>query len=175
MNLSNFRLSHFSMVGAAVLFLVALESAPSLAQTSGAQATNFTIRDINGQHLRLGDFNKKVVVLDFWATWCKPCIVELRHLEKLYQKYQSQGLVVIGVSMDGPETQANVKPAVQKYGLNFPIAIDRESTVVKLYNPKHAAPFSVFIKDGKIIGTREGFQVSDLPAIEKEIQQLLKK
>jgi peroxiredoxin len=141
---------------------------------SGGTATNFTLRDLNGKHLRLSDFKENLLLMSFWATWCKPCLVELKHLEKLYGKYKKKGFVVLGISMDGPETQASVKPTVQRYKLSFPIAIDRETRVVKFYNPKHAAPFSVLIRKGKVVKTRESFQVSDLPAIEKEIQDNLR-
>ncbi len=156
------------LLGMALLLVL-----PANAGGAGGTATNFTIRDLNGKHLRLSDFSKNVVLMSFWATWCKPCLAELRHLEKLYQKYRGKGFVVLAISMDGPESQAGVKPLVQKYRLSFPVAIDKETRVVKLYNPKHAAPFSVLIRRGKVVRTRETFQVSDLPAIEKEIQDLL--
>jgi peroxiredoxin len=141
---------------------------------AGARATNFTVRDLQGKHLRLSDFDQKVVLMDFWATWCKPCLAELKHLEKFYAKYKSKGFVVLAVSMDGPETQAKVKPVVQSYGLTFPVVIDKDGQIVKLYNSKHAAPFLVMLKRGNVIKTREGFQVGDLPAVEKEIQDLLR-
>ena len=149
-------------------------AAPADAGEPGGGATNFTVRDLNGKHVRLSDFHKNVLLMSFWATWCKPCIVELRHLEKLYQKYKAKGFVVLAVSMDGPETQAGVKPIVQTNRLTFPVVVDRETRIVKLYNPKHAAPFSLLFKKGKLLRTREGFQVSDLPAIEREIQGLLR-
>lgn len=154
----------------AALLILSL-SLPALA---GNKATNFTVRDIKGKYLRLSDFNKRVVLMNFWATWCKPCLVELRHLQKLYKKYKSKGFVVLAVSMDGPETRAKVKPFIRRYKLTYPVVVDKESRIVKLYNPKNSAPFSVFIKKGKVVKTREGFQVSDLPAIEKEIAGLLK-
>ncbi len=135
----------------------------------GATATNFTVRDINGKYLHLSDYRNKTVLMSFWATWCKPCLVELRHLEKIYRKYKNKGFVVLAVSLDGPETRAKVKPMIKHYKLTFPVAIDESSHIVRLYNPKKAAPFSVIIKKGKIIKKREGFQLSDLPSIEKEI------
>lgn len=160
---------------ASIVLAALLVLAPSGATAKeGGNVTNFTLRDLNGKHLRLSDFAKNVLLMSFWATWCKPCLVELKHLEKLYGKYKKKGFVVLGISMDGPETQANVKPTVQQYKLSFPIAIDRETRVVKYYNPKHAAPFSVLIRKGKVVKTRESFQVSDLPAIEKEIQDNLR-
>jgi peroxiredoxin len=158
----------------AVLSLISILALSPSTRAAGGGSTNFTVRDLNGKHVRLSDYNKNVLLMSFWATWCKPCIVELRHLEKLYQKYKSKGFVVLAVSMDGPETQANVKPVIQNYRLTFPVVIDHETRIVKLYNTKHAAPFSVLLKKGKQIKTREGFQVSDLPTIEREIQSLLK-
>ncbi len=155
------------------VLLVASLLAPALAHAEST-ATNFTLRDLGGKHIRLSDYGKNVVLMSFWATWCKPCITELRHLQKLYDKHKGKGFVVLAISMDGPESQAGVKPVVQKYGLSFPVAVDKETKVVKLYNPKHAAPFSVTLRRGKVVRTRESFQVSDLPAIEKEIQDLLR-
>lgn len=147
---------------------------PIMAHATDNKSTNFTVRDLKGKHLRLSDFKHQLVLMAFWATWCKPCLVELQHLEKLYQKYKGKGLIVLGVSIDSPESQASVKPMVQRYNLSFPIVIDRETRIVKLYNPKHAAPFTVMLKQGKKIKSREGFQLSDLPMIEKELQELLR-
>ena len=143
----------------------------------GDQAPRFTLREladdsksVNSQSL----FGGKTTLLSFFATWCKPCLIELKHLQKLYKKYKSKGFVVLAVSMDGPETRAKVKPLVKRYKLTFPVVIDKETRIVKLYNPKNAAPFSVFIKKGKVTKTREGFQVSDLSAIEQEVKDLIK-
>ena len=157
---------------AVVAFSVLVALSP--ASADARKATNFTVRDVNGRYVRLSDFGDKVVLMSFWATWCKPCLVELKHLQKLYKKYRSKGFVVLAVSMDGPETRAKVKPFVKRYKLRYPVVVDSETRVVKLYNPKHAAPFSVLLKKGRVVKSREGFQVSDLPAIEKEIRDLLK-
>lgn len=157
----------------ALILSTLLTLAASLPARAGGKATNFTVRDINGKYVRLSDFKKQAVLMNFWATWCKPCLVELKHLQKLYDKYRSKGFVVLAVSMDGPETAAKVKPFIKRYKLTFPVVIDTETSIVKLYNSKHAAPFSVFLKKGRVVRTREGFQVSDLPAIEKEIKDLL--
>lgn len=153
--------------------LVAVTCLPQLA-AAGDKATNFTVRDLNGKYVRLSDFSKQVVLMNFWATWCKPCLVELKHLQKLYDKYKAKGFVVLAVSMDGPETQAKVKPFVRRYKMTFPVVIDKETRVVKLYNPKHSAPYSVLLKQGRVVKRREGFQLSDLPAIEKEIKEQLR-
>ena len=154
----------------ATLLLTSLLSAAVLAK---GKTTNFTVRDLKGKYIRLSDFKDKSVVMSFWATWCKPCIKELKHLEKLYKKYKSRGFVVLAISIDGPESRAKVKPFVKRYKWSFPVAIDKDTRVVKLYNPKRAIPFNVLLRRGKIIGTREGFRVSDLQAIEEEIKKAL--
>jgi len=120
------------------LDIVCLLAFSSRVHAQKGAATNFTIRDLAGRHLHLSDFKKNVVLMSFWATWCKGCTGKPRHLEKLYQKYKAKGFVVLAISMDGPESQANVKPVVQCYNLTFPVAIDREPMVVKLYNPTQA-------------------------------------
>lgn len=143
--------------------------------SGAADAPNFTVRDLAGKHVRLTDFRgKKLLYLTFWATWCKPCLAELKHIRKLHEKFQSQGFAVLAVSLDTPETRAKVKGTVQRYKLKFPVVVDDEGQLVKLYNPKRTLPFSVTIKGGKITGTRATFQVSDVPLIEKEIRDALK-
>lgn len=139
------------------------------------KAPSFTVRDLVGKHVRLTDFRgKKLLYLTFWATWCKPCLAELKHLRKLYAKYEGKGFAVLAVSLDTPETRAKVKGTVQRYKLKFPVVVDDEGQLVKLYNPKRTLPFSVMIKGGKIAGTRATFQVSDVPLIEKEIRAALR-
>lgn len=160
------------MRGAVLLICLSLLGAGTA--LAGGKATNFTVRDIKGKRVRLSDFKNKLVYMSFWATWCKPCLIELKHLQKFYDKYKKRGFVVLAVSMDGPESRAKVKPIVRRYRLKFPVVIDKETRIVKLYNPKRSAPFSVLISRGRVVKTREGFQVSDLPAVEKEIVDHLK-
>ena len=152
---------------------VALLGGAALAD-KGTKATNFTVRDIKGKTVRLSDYKDKALILSFWAVWCKPCLVELKFLNKMYKKYKGQGFEMLAISIDGPETQARVKPLVRSKKFKFPVAIDKNKRIVKLYNPKNAAPYSVFINKGVVIKKREGFQVSEKKEIEKEIQEMLK-
>ncbi|MCB9556200.1 MAG: TlpA family protein disulfide reductase [Deltaproteobacteria bacterium] len=137
------------------------------------QATNFTLRSLKGDFIRLSDYKDKVVYLAFWATWCKPCLTELKHLERFYKKYQRNGLVVLGISIDTPETRARVRTVVGRYKLTFPVAIDSESQVVNLYNKKRALPFSALFRKNQLHSKRTAFQVGDLPQIESEIRKAL--
>jgi peroxiredoxin len=137
-------------------------------------ATNFTLKDIKGKYLRLSDYRKKVVFLNLWTTCCSNGRKMLRHLEKLHRKYKKRGFVVLAISMDGPETRSKVVPTVKRYKLTFPVAIDKDSRVVKLYNPKRVVPFSLLLVRGKLRKTWEGFQTSDLGGMERAIRQALK-
>ncbi len=146
---------------------------PSL--VAGAPASDFTLRDLDGRQVHLSDFGGKVVLLDFWATWCTPCAAELPQLEALYQKNKDQGLVVRGIDMDGPESVAQVVPFARRYNLTFPTLLDEETRVVNVYNPKRVAPMTVLIdRRGIIARVRNGYNAGDEKLIADDVASLLK-
>jgi peroxiredoxin len=136
---------------------------------------DFTLRDTTGRTVRLSDhLGKKVILLNFWATWCVPCAAELPHLQRLYEAHKDEGLIVLAISMDGPESIANVAPQARRYGLTFPVLLDEETRVVGAYNPKGAAPFNVLIdRSGAIVKTREGYSAGDEVSMAADIQAIL--
>jgi peroxiredoxin len=140
-----------------------------------AQATDFTLKDVNGRTVRLSDYlGKTVVLLDFWATWCVPCEAELPHLEKLYEGQKDKGFVVLGIAMDGPETVAQVAGFARRYALKFPVLLDQETKVVGIYNPKRTAPLSILIdKKGQIFRVRSGYVAGDEKLITDDVSKLL--
>ena len=135
------------------------------------QVADFTLETIDGKTVHLSDYvGKKVVLLDFWATWCEPCLAAMPHLQNMYEAHGSDGFVVLSISMDGPETIAEVRSYVQRQGLSFPVLLDEESRAVSLYNPRRSAPYSVLIaRDGTILHKRDGYQPGDEIEIEKEV------
>ncbi|HEX8951906.1 MAG TPA: TlpA disulfide reductase family protein [Polyangia bacterium] len=142
---------------------------------AGAPASDFTLRDLDGRQVHLSDFGGKVVLLDFWATWCVPCAAELPQLEKLYQERKGDGLVVLGIAMDGPESVAQVVPFSRRYGLTFPTLLDEETRVVNVYNPKRVAPMTVLIdKRGIIARVRNGYNAGDEKLIADDVANLVK-
>ena len=143
--------------------------------SQGSRARDFALRDIDGRTVHLSDYlGKDVIVISFWATWCAPCITEQPHLERIYQSYKDQGLVVLGVSMDGPESIAEVAPHARRYHLTYPILLDEETRVVGMLNPKRAAPFTMIIaRDGTIAYTHEGYSSGDEITIEDKVKELL--
>jgi peroxiredoxin len=142
---------------------------------AGAQASDFTLRDLDGKQVHLSDFGGKVVLLDFWATWCAPCAAELPQLEALYERKMNDGFVVLGIAMDGPESVAQVVPFARRYNLTFPTLLDEETRVVNVYNPKRVAPMTVLIdRRGIIARVRNGYNAGDEKLIADDVANLLK-
>lgn len=141
----------------------------------GAQATDFTLRDLEGRQVQLSDYlGKNVVLINFWATWCLPCQAELPLLQQIYDKHKDKGLVILAVSMDGPETVAQVPGHAQRYGLSFPVLLDEETKVVAAYNPKRTAPLTVEIdRRGQIARIRSGYSAGDEKLIQDDVESLL--
>jgi len=104
------------------LYLASRHTAPkSPPSASGNLAPDFSVTDIDGKKLSLSDYRGKVVLLDFWATWCSPCREEIPHFVEMQNKYGPQGFQVIGISMD--DDAKPVREFYQKYNLNYPVAI----------------------------------------------------
>jgi peroxiredoxin len=96
-------------------------------------------------------------------------------LDALYRARQALGFVVLGVSIDGPGSTADVQAAVARLGVSFPILLDQESRAVALYNPRASAPFSVLIgRDGAVLAQREGYTTGSGDALERDIDAALR-
>jgi peroxiredoxin len=143
--------------------------------TVTASLPDFELDTLGGETLRLSDqLGKKVILLDFWATFCDPCLLAMPHLNDLYKKYESQGFVILGVSVDGPESLSRVRSEVRKMGVEFPILLDPETEALALYNPKTSAPYSILIdRQGNIVKKKEGFSPADVPVLEQAIADAL--
>src|SRR5207247_1009810 len=91
---------------------------------SGARAPDFQLDALDGSTVRLGDhLGREVVLLDFWATFCEPCLAAMPHLDALYRRQKARGFLVLGVSIDGPETLAQVRATASRLGVTFPVLL----------------------------------------------------
>lgn len=112
-------------------------------------APDFTLKDANGKPVRLSDFRGKAVILDFWATWCGPCKVEIPWFIEFQRKYKDRGLVVLGVA-SGDEEWSVVRPFADKIKINYPVVLGNDTTA-DLYGGIEALPTTFLIdRDGRI-------------------------
>jgi thiol-disulfide isomerase/thioredoxin len=111
---------------------------------------NFTVKDIDGKDVRLSQYRGKVVLVNFWATWCKPCRIEIPTLSALYRDYKDQGFVVLGISVDS-EVPA-IKPFARVMKMNYPVLVGAgHEELGDAFGPFIGFPTSVLVKrDGAV-------------------------
>ena len=132
-------------------------------------APDFSLTDLSGRNFRLSDYRGKVIVLDFWATWCDPCKQEIPHFIELQARYAAQGLQVLGVSMDDDEPP--VRQFQQQYKMNYPVAMGSPK-LADQYGGILGLPITFVIdRKGRITARHVG--ATDASVIEAEIQKLL--
>jgi cytochrome c biogenesis protein CcmG/thiol:disulfide interchange protein DsbE len=132
---------------------------------------SFTLKDVNNKDVRLAAFKGKVIVLDFWATWCGPCKIEIPGFVDLQNRYGHDGLQVIGVSVD--DTLEQLKPYVSTMKMNYPVlqGLGHED-VQEAFGPIWGIPVTVVIsRDGRICAKHTG--MSSKESFEKQIKSLL--
>jgi peroxiredoxin len=118
-------------------------------------APDFTLKDADGKPVRLSDYKGKVVLLDFWATWCGPCKIEIPWFVDLERKNKDRGFAVLGVSMDDEGWEV-VKPFVAELKVNYRVVIGNDSTA-QLYGGIDALPTTFLIdREGKIAAVHIG-------------------
>lgn len=142
---------------------------------SKGSAPEFTLPSIDGSNVSLSDYlGKKVILIDFWATTCQPCLVEMPHVVSMYEKFKDRGFVVLAVAGDGPETRAQVSAEVHAKKMTFPVLLDEETSVIARYSPKKDMPFWVLIdKNGNVVKKKNGYDPGDEVKLAEEIEKLL--
>lgn len=143
----------------------------------GHAAPDFTAPDVQGRPVRLADFRgKRVVLLNFWATWCVPCRLEMPTIEQAYGDYKARGLAILAVSIDVghlPVVAANVAQFMEELKLTFPALLDPEMEVARRYGV-FGIPTTFLIDREGIIRAREpGFRDWTTPDSRKKLEELL--
>jgi peroxiredoxin len=134
-----------------------------------AAAPNFLLQDLDGKPLDLASYRGKIVLLDFWATWCTPCRDEIPHFVEFQDKYREQGFQVIGISMD--DDPKPVRQFYQRFKMNYPVAVGNEE-VAQTYGGVLGLPITFLIsRDGRIAAKYVG--AVEMPSIEQGIRSLL--
>jgi peroxiredoxin len=157
-----------------LIFLLAfgvvwMQSAKYEPLTVGKVAPDFELPDLGDKTMRLSDFRGKVVFLNFWATWCKPCREEMPSMEVLYKNFERDGLVVLAVSIDRVTTKKDIPPFVKSLSLTFPVLVDSWGQTDKRYKLMGVPETYIIDQDGvlreKIIGPRDWTLLDNLKVV----------
>ena len=137
--------------------LDAFEKAGVTEFTEGQRGPAFRLRTFPGAgDVSLEDFEDKLVILNFWATWCTPCTVEMPTLEALWQEYRARGLVVVGVSVDRGTPRGFLEPYIKHYGLTFPVLLDSHLEAAKAWRVSSLPATFIVKAGGDVVGMAVG-------------------
>jgi len=159
---------------------MAADADPYSTPLNGQQAANFTLQDLNGKEVSLASYKGKPLVVDFWATWCGPCKIEIPWLEKLQDQYANQGLAIIGISADDLDKddpaklfteKREISDFATKMHINYPVLLDADA-IADSYGGVDSLPTTFFIdRTGKIVASTVGLASRD--EIEADIQKAI--
>ncbi len=136
-------------------FLLILPTCAAAQETAAPAALE--LRSLDGEKRCLADYRGKIVVLNFWATWCVPCREEMPLLDKLYREYKDRGVVVIGASLDAKATEARIAPFVRELKLTFPVWKGAEFAHVQQLTRGNALPATAIVdREGRIVARITG-------------------
>ena len=157
-----------------ILALIILFSVSATAQVKeGENAPNFTLKNLDGKEINLNQFRGKHVLINFWATWCGPCKIEMPSLEALYERFKDRNFVLLAISND--MFGANiVKPFVKAHNINFPVLLDQRLKVSNAFGVVSLPTTFMIDPQGKIIGALFGAEDWATPSNILYFENLLK-
>ena len=150
---------------------IALLACTAVAQ---AGAPNFQLADLDGRKVALAaSLQQGPVLLNFWATWCKPCMEELKSIQHFYQTYSDSGMAVLTVCEDEPKTTAQVKSTVRGKRYTFPVLLDPDGEVMRAYGLSEVPGLFLIDTARTIVYRHSGYKPGDENAVEREILKCL--
>jgi cytochrome c biogenesis protein CcmG/thiol:disulfide interchange protein DsbE len=143
---------------------------PAIPQAPVRELPDLVLQNLEGRDVPLRSFRGKILLVDFWATWCGPCEESIPHLIKLQERYRARGLQVLGIALDVDGARV-VAPFVKKHGMNYPVLLGDEATT-RAFGGILGVPTSfLFDREGKVVKRFVG--VVDHQAYEAVIRKLL--
>ncbi len=135
---------------------------------------DFKLKNLEGERIALSDLlGKGPILISFWATWCKPCIKELPHLQELYEKYKDRGFLVVAISEDAPRSVSKVRSFIAGKRYTFLVLLDDNNSVQRKLNFR-AIPYTMLLdKEGHIVHKRMGYRPGDERLLEEEFLSLI--
>lgn len=158
----------FSM---ALLLAITLFSMSAIALDRGARAPEIGMRDLGGNEVTIASLRGRVVVVDFWASWCEPCADSMPVYQRLYDTYRERGLTVIGVSQD--QRVENARTFASRHRLSFPVVFDEGHAIANRYAPPRMPTSYMIDRAGVVRHVHAGYRSSDATELESQVQALL--
>ena len=156
--------------------VVILTLLPLIAQEDEGKLTkapDFVLKDLEGKNYRLSEnIGEGPIVISFWATWCVPCIEELKQMKRIYKKYSDMGVQFLAISIDDPKTVGRVNSFVKSHKYPYTVLLDTNNEIITLYQSK-IPPYTVIIdNDGNVIYTHIGYRMGDEKMVDRELEML---
>lgn len=135
---------------------------------------NFRLNDLDNRSVTYAELKgKKATVIDFWATWCKPCVRSIPKLVKLHERYKDQGVQFLGVNVDGTRNLSKVKPMAHSLGVTYPVLLDVNSQVMSELKVTLMPTILLVNERDEIVAFHQGYRPGEEEILEKEIKKLL--
>ncbi len=134
---------------------------------------DFALKDLDGKMVRLSDYRGKVIFLNFWATWCLPCRIEMPSMEKLYRKFKNRDFTIVTINLQ--ETTKAVKAFFKRYRLTFPALLDSDGIVGRLFGIRSIPATFILNQKGGMVGKAFGPREWDGKVAEQLFDLLIKK
>jgi Peroxiredoxin len=154
------------------VFTMSLVSVVAYAKIKADNAPDFVLKSANGKNVRLSELKGRIVMLNFWATWCGPCAKEIPHLNELHESFDPYDFELLGINLD--EDQSKAIHLANKLDVNFPVLFDSAKEVSKSFDIK-AMPTTIIIdRAGKIRHVNRGFKKGYIERYHRQVQALRK-
>lgn len=145
-----------------------------ISSTALPQAPDFELQGIDNRYYTYEDLKgKKLTIIDFWATWCKPCVNSIPELNAIHNDYQSRGVNTIGINIDSPRNRSKVAPFSRSLNITYPILLDTEGEVFKDFNLVSVPTLLILGKDSEVLHVHQGFKPGDEKEIRNHLDELL--
>ncbi len=160
----------------AIIFLL-LISVGTYSQNKNSvkkQAPDFELQTINDDDVALSDFlGDGPVIINFWATWCKPCVEEMKYYQNIYDEYKNKGLKLLAISEDNERSVAKVIPFIRANNYNFTVLLDTDNEVARDYYVRVVPHTYILNSKGEIVYSHSGYKKGDEKLVEQKINELL--
>lgn len=167
-NIANRVRMKVSLVTLWLLFLISLQVYPQ------GKVYDFSLKDTENRTVSFSQISgKSLTIVDFWATWCQPCIRSMPRLVDLSEAYQDQGVSFVGISVDSPRNLSKVKPFARSMGIQYPILLDSSGELMGELNVTAVPTLLIIGSDYNILYMHEGFNAGDELTIREEIEKHL--